>query len=86
MVACVALVAPSTLVIVFAPPSPTWPGSAASIMQLVTSVYAPSSVSSQQQAGVAGLNHMPSGLEKSLSASSPDRLTSAAAVERAPNR
>ena len=37
-VACVALVAPSALVIVFAPPSPTWPGRAASIMQLVTSV------------------------------------------------
>ena len=46
---------------------PRGPGTPASIMQLVTSVYAPSSVWIQHSR-VAGLNHRPSGLEKSCSA------------------
>ena len=38
-------------------PSPTSPGSAASIMQFVTSVYAPSSVWIHSRPGLAQLNH-----------------------------
>ena len=55
-------------------------------MQLVTSVILPSSVCSHTRPEAAWLNHMPSGLEKSLSAVRPDTLMSFAMVEREPNR
>ena len=55
-------------------------------MQLVTSVYAPSSVWNQQMP-VALLNTSPSGLEKSWSAVSDERFTApGAALDSAPNR
>ena len=66
-------------------PSPTVPGTAASSMQLVSSVNAPSSVSIQQ-IPVALLNQSPSGDENEFLAVRPDRLTSAGWSSSEPNR
>ena len=63
------------LVTVKTPPSPTVPGTAATNMQLVSSVKAPSSVWIQQMP-VDLLNHRPSGEEKELAAVRPEILTS----------
>jgi len=73
-------------ILIFAALAPTWPATPTSNMQLVTSVYAPSSVSIQHKP-VALLKNTPSGLEKSWSAVSEERLTFAAsASDCAPNR
>lgn len=76
-VSCVPVcTAPWTCIALFTvtlPPSPTCPGMAANIMQLVSSVNAPSSVWIQA-IPVALLNHKPSGDEKAFAAFSPDRL------------
>lgn len=66
-------------------PSPTVPGTAASSMQLVSSVKAPSSVSIQQMP-VALLNQSPSGDENEFLAVRLDKLTSAGWSSSEPNR
>jgi hypothetical protein len=78
---CTASLLPSARVYsrVCAPPSPTLPGMPSSIMQLVTSVYAPSSVWMKTRP-VFALKASPSGLEKSWSPVSEDRLMRAASM------
>ena len=67
-------------------PSPSSPGTAASIIAFERSVIALSSVKIQQSS-VPGPKRMPSGLEKSCSPVRPDRLIRlASASDCAPNR